>query len=527
MNKDKRSWTADDVDYWKSMVDIIIGLLLVVLLVMALVVLSLLDRKNGKGDYTAIEPSPTAVFTLTPSPTPTPTPTPTPYHDWNNGGGGGHTPSPTPRPTATPSATPRVYDFDKSAVRVMVYDSESAQLLTEENASFTLLDNGQKMTLYVRYPEVKGYSVFSTFDRGSFFLPEKLLPGVYALKNNRLLDKYDLPDKLEFVLEQGRDWSDPFIVKVDAVPCKNIIRLTVLDAETGEPVPGGNYRVIAAEDIIAGDGAIRYQAGERADTLYPSAKGVAVSAELHLGDYRVEQLEPAFGYADEEEAAAVTLKRRRSTDEVTDVQLKVNRTKLVLTVRDGATYARLQGVKFLVTGASGLTECVTDVNGEITLVSLEKNAAYSIVQAESYLDYQYDPTPIAFTVDEKGLIDGKAVLTLARAENRIACAFTLRGKLFPIVASGQRMQLINAEGVVVKEWVSAAEAETVGGVQPGRYTLAAGGRQKDIVVENVSEIQTFELRQWQPLEYVALAGAAAVIVLIVALILILRKRKHS
>ena len=67
MNKDKRPWTADDVDYWKSMVDIIIGLLLVVLLVMALVVLSLLDRKNGKGDYTAIEPSPTAVFTLTPS----------------------------------------------------------------------------------------------------------------------------------------------------------------------------------------------------------------------------------------------------------------------------------------------------------------------------------------------------------------------------------------------------------------------------------------------------------------------------
>ena len=56
----------------------------------------------------------------------------------------------------------------------------------------------------------------------------------------------EMPDKLEFVLEQGRDWSDPFIVKVDAVPCKNILRLGRITVMRSMAVAYGN-RGIAAQ----------------------------------------------------------------------------------------------------------------------------------------------------------------------------------------------------------------------------------------------------------------------------------------
>ena len=526
MNKNKRPFVLDDVDYWKSMVDMIIGLLLVILLVMSLMVLGLLDKKDGKTEYTEVEPSPTATLTPSPSPTPTPTPSPTPYEVWG-GGGAGHTATPSPTPSPTPTATPKVYDYDKSAVRVMVYDSESEQLLTEKSASFSLYQNDKKLTLYIRYPEVKGYSTFSTNDRGSFFLPEKLVPDAYTLKSVLLLDDYDLPDSIEFALEGDHDWDDPFIVRVDAVPCRNVIHLTVLDAETGEPVSGGQYLVTADETIVGGDGTIRYAFDETADTLYGAEDGTAESAELYLGTYRVSQSEPAFGYADTGESVSVTLKRRQSLNDTTEVQMKVSRTKVVLTVRDGAAYTRLQGVKFIVKSDSGLTECVTDANGEITLINLEKNAEYSVTQAEGYLDYQYDASPISFAVDEKGLIDGSASLNLSLTENRTICTFALRGKLLPIVASGQTMQLINAEGKTIKEWTSSAEAETISGIQPGTYTLNVSGKETEIIVENTSDTQAFELREWQTMEFAALGGAGLVVIAAFILVLILRKRKRG
>ena len=182
------------MDYWRSMVDVIIALLLVVLLVMSLLLLQVMDQPTGDGEVTEVEPTPTASPTPTPSPTPVPeyTPTPTPY--WYQGGGYGGGGYNTPVPTFTPGPTAFISEYDKSAVRVVVVDDDSGLQLRTAGITFDLLtDENENLTLKVYYPQTQSYTLFETQQDGSFYLPQKLEPGTYVLRAVSVPDVYDLP----------------------------------------------------------------------------------------------------------------------------------------------------------------------------------------------------------------------------------------------------------------------------------------------------------------------------------------------
>ena len=521
-NKFNVQGQEEDVDYWRSMVDVIIALLLIVLMVMSLLLLGLMDTPDGEGDVTEIEPTPTVSPTPSPTPSIAPTPSPTPDYDVWSGGGGGR--GYTPVPTATPAPTSFFSEYDKSAVRVVVCDADTGLQIRQAGMTFDLLSGTyENLSLKVYYPKVQTYTLFETLQDGAFYLPEKLVPGTYVLRSVSVPDSYDLPADVTFELEKDYDWSSPYVVEVSLAPYRSAIRLAVTDESTGKGLSGVSFRVVATEDVITADGTLRYSAGQTVETLVTDKDGRAESSPLYLGEFELRLSDIPFGYAGLQEAPTVA-QSRGSTPEV-DVAL--SRTTMKITVRDGSTFARLSGVPFLITGNSGTVQAETDADGVITLADLDKSTVYTYRQAAAYGDYTLDDTVYSFTVDALGLIDGEATGSVTINQHVILCSFDMTGYVSGSAGVGHHMALKNAAGATVREWDTEASPVTVSGISPGTYTLAADGQNvREITVELTSGVQSFTVRAWQLMDAVILGGGVLLgLGVLTALIMLLRRRR--
>lgn len=86
-------------------------------------------------------------------------------------------------------------------------------------------------------------------------------------------------------------------VTVPNAPQKGTITVHKIDSETGKPVTEAEavFEIHAKEDIVTGDGTIRYKAGELVDTLTTEG-GSATSKPLYLGTYIVTEKTAPEGY---------------------------------------------------------------------------------------------------------------------------------------------------------------------------------------------------------------------------------------
>jgi hypothetical protein len=75
---------------------------------------------------------------------------------------------------------------------------------------------------------------------------------------------------------------------------------------------GATYSIRAAEDVITPDGTVRYAKGEIVDTIKTGEDGIAVSKELYLGKYEVEEIEAPYGMVLSGEIHAVELTYARA-----------------------------------------------------------------------------------------------------------------------------------------------------------------------------------------------------------------------
>lgn len=85
---------------------------------------------------------------------------------------------------------------------------------------------------------------------------------------------------------------------VSDIPAKGVIAFNKVDASTGKiiPVAGIKAEVFANEDIITGDGTVRYTKDQKVAELTTDDNGNAVSPELYLGSYRVVETYAPVGY---------------------------------------------------------------------------------------------------------------------------------------------------------------------------------------------------------------------------------------
>lgn len=549
----------DEINFWQSTTDILSALLLVTMLVMLLLILYLMHVPQEEWDSHGMV-------------TPTPIPTVTPHFgdgdfdtddeegdeedEWQSGGGGGgglytYTPDPsiTPTATITPTPTPTPYnpagggggdgghdpygEFGKAAVYAMIVDGETGRVIPREGIVFELFgDNNVRQTLNTYYPERIWYQEFVTTELGTFYLPEKIPLESYYFRSQNAPEGYDEADHADFTIDEPYDWPEPYVVRIPFFPSKNVINVKMTDAVTGAAVPGGAFRVLAAQDIITQDGTMRFALGQAADIITCGEDGTGQSIELYLGNYTVSQSQIPQYYAALDVSDTVSVVKKETYDTAVYLSYPCTKTQIAVSARDAAyAHLPLAGLEFEVSRADdplGAQIVTTDENGCFTLINLEKNSTYSIRQLTAHADYRFDAEPHTVFVDEKGLIDGQPIHDLSITNHIIRVSVSVRDSILGSIRSDVGMGLYDEAGEAVRLWTSSAMPEVFEGLAPGRYALIVDGnakQQKTFVVEEAADVQTIEYKQWTGTDTLIIAGGIAALCLIVVIVLGIRRKK--
>lgn len=550
----------DEINFWQSTTDILSALLLVTMLVMLLLILYLMNAPQTEWDYVGTG-------------TPTPRPTITPHfgdgdfdvdneegdeedREWESGGGGGgeegYTPHPDLTPTVTPSATvtptptPTPYnpsgggggsggsdpygEMSKAAVYAMIVDSETGRVIPKVGIVFELFASDHvRQTLNTYYPERIWYQEFETTELGTFYLPEKIPLKSYYFRAQNAPEGYDMPEHAAFDLDEPYDWPEPYVVRIPFAPSKNVINVRMTDRETGAGIPGGTFRVIAAQDIITPDGTMRYARGEVADIIRCDENGEGQSIELYLGEYTVvQETIPAY-YAGLGTSDLVLVRKKDVFDTAVYLSYACQKTQLTVRAADAAypTLA-LSGLDFSVwrAGEEQFAEIyTTDMDGSFTLTDLEKSSAYLIRQHAALPDYRFSAEPYIVQVSDQGLIENVPAWQLDVLNHVVRVRISVKDTLLRSVRSDVSAGLYDENGDPVRLWTTSAMPETFTGLAPGRYSLVVGGNTKDqltFLVEDVADVQEIEYALWTGAD--TGIGAAAVAAAGLVCVLVFRRK---
>ena len=238
----------------------------------------------------------------------------------------------------------------ESFVKIVKVDAETGQSIPYAGAGFQIYaPDGELVTMTLTYPEVVEMNTFFTGSDGTLITPEQLpygkgysiveveAPYGYVLSGDPVYFDIDQPDS-----EQESGVTVVKVVKED-MPQKGTITVgksgevffgvTVsggMDEDGNElpviyqplyevrGIPGAIYEIRAAEDIYTPDGTLRYAKGTLVDTVTTSEDGYAVSCELYLGSYEVQEVKAPYGMVVNSEIHTVELTYAGQTVSVTE-----------------------------------------------------------------------------------------------------------------------------------------------------------------------------------------------------------------
>ncbi len=532
--KKRNKKNPEEINFWQSQSDLLTALVLVLLLIILLLSLYLLhvpeedmidpwigdevEEDAGDGDFS---PTPTVTFT------PTPTPTPTPAGGGGGGGGGGDGDG------DDEGEEPFEEEGEKSAVYVKLVDGDTEQTIKEAGIQFELYQSdGARLTLNTYYPDRISYNDFETDEDGVFYLPEKIHQGSYYFHGLNAPEGYEPVTSQSFDIEEYYDWDDPYVVTIPVYPSMNIIRIQMVDADTGQTISGGTFEVKAAEDIVTADGSLRYRKGEAVTEIECDSVGYGQSEELYLGSYLLTQAEiPEYYAAVDKDSLEVTLEARTGAQsEIREFQSE--RTTLDLTLHDELYETRaIEGAAFTISaekdGTGGET-CYTDSRGSIHLEELEKDTTYYVKQTETVGDYYPDTTVYEVHVSKDGLIDGQASCELNLTNWVLRVSIGVVDALLQSHVSDVNVALYDSRDTLLRSWSTTGSALEISNIEEGDYYVVLNGdtdRRYDLHVENTKEVQKMVIRLFSNMDIAITAAAAAVLLLIlIGLILVMKKR---
>jgi len=543
-NTGKNKHSEPNIDFWKSSSDMMTALILVLLLVIMFLVLYILQlpdaeftnydenkyeqlqEEDGDGDNRDDDMSDHDDEG---------------YHDNNNNGGGGDDGD-----GDDEGDYPSEGDGKKSAVKVSLVDAETQKAIPEKGVTFELYsDSNALMVLNTYYPKKKSYRKFKTAKDGTFYLPEKILETKYYLHQLTDLKGYDLTDKTEFAIDGPYDWPDPFLVKVPLYPKRDTIRIQMTDKEDGQAVAGGQFEVIAAENIVTSDDTIRVKAGERADIIVCDEKGYGESKRLYLGKYKVKQSEIPEYYASTPGALDVTLEemdekekeqKKAPIGEEKDITaenpintIRSERTKITFVLTDELEGTTIPGAEFEVSGPNISETMTTDENGEITLDQVMKNSTYEFAQNSAPGDYIASVEPIKVDVSNKGRIGKEAQADVIATNRLLRLDIGVRDAILRSHLVDIKAELFTEGGKSVKAWTTNGAYAEITGLPEGKYYVNLNGdksKKYPVAVTNTAQVQEYNIRIFTMKSYAAIGGAAVLIVAaLVALAAIIRRRR--
>lgn len=278
------------------------------------------------------------------------------------------------------------------------------------------------------YPSLVVQDTWETDGTGSFMLPEKLKVGTYYLKEVEAPAGYLQGKLLEFKVDGQYEWESPLVVEYMDIPAMGKISITKQDEVTGNKLQGAVFNIYAAEDIVTPDGTVRVEKNSVVDTITTGSDGLAVSKKLYLGNYKVQEIKPAPGFALSKEIHKAELKYKDQTTELVQKSLQISNqpTTIIIDKKVAGTEQRLSGVKFAVwnkamtegidSGIAQKETVLTAKNGQAKIERLLPGT-YCIQEVEGVAGYALDNKIHEITIDENGQIDGKAEVEIV-VENK-------------------------------------------------------------------------------------------------------------
>lgn len=438
------------------------------------------------------------------------------------------------------------YDEDgvKAAVFAELIDEETERRIQEAGVRFELyrtdtahLINGSLQTLNTYYPEKISYREYETTGEGTFYLPEKIWQGSYYFRQLSEPEGYDAAADTYYDVDRMYDWPEPYIVQIRVAPCKNIIRLQMNDAETQQPVGGGTFRVIAAEDIITKDGTVRYTQGQQVDTITCDETGYGESVELYLGKYTVQQQSSPNYYTTMQQDLDAEVEKKNGSDPELH-KIDTEKTKIILNVTDELTSSALEGAVFTVTNRrTGTTQTVaTDGAGQIRLTDLDKSTTYLIREQQAPGNYRPDDTDHTVTVAADGRIDGAGSTTLDITNRLLRVSISAVDTVLRSNTEGEQLSLYNEQDQLIRSWTSSDSGQLFTDLTEGSYYVVRGkadpanARKYPFTVQDTASTQNWTVPVFTLRSAVALAVLAVVTVGVVWLLVFLwgilaRRRK--
>lgn len=577
MSRKKKRGSEEEISFWQPASDMLSGLLLILMLVILLLGLYLVhipeydqpDPYIGAGDKTAGDSDDGGA-----SATPTPT-----YFFMSGGGdgGGGVTPAPTTtgwgsEPTVSPSVTPTYSPTPtvsptpdlpgsgggsgggegggngqgegpgeepdvgmKSAVYVMLVDAETDRTIKEANVEFELYGADSALQiLNTYYPERITYRTYETTEAGTFYFPEKLFWGAYELHELTEPEGYDAAENVPFLLDAMYDWPEPLVVRVPVYPSRNIVRVQMTDAETGRPVSGGTFEVVAAENIITADGTLRYRKDQVVCLIECGEDGYGESEEIYLGNYELRQKDIPEFYAGMLDTVSVSVEKKSKVLPPVSA-IDCERTRMRVTLADELYPARgIAGVSYRVStnrGGADPFEIATGSTGDFVLDELDKGVTYRLRQVAPAAGYQPDEQSYTFTVSADGRISGEPEAELQMTNRMIRVQVGITDEFSSVQVPGVSLALYSQDGQMIRTWTTSGSPLTLSELQPGSYYLIKDGDTEshyDVYVRDQAEIQSINIHTTYVLQYVLIGVSAAVGLALVGAVtaLIIRRRRR-
>lgn len=435
-------------------------------------------------------------------------------------------------------------DGIKTAVFVELIDDETERRIQEQGVRFELyrtdtthLQNGTLQTLNTYYPEKINYREYETTEEGVFYLPEKIWQGSYYFHQLSEPEGYDAAADTYYDVDRMYDWPEPYIVQIRVAPCKNIIRLQMNDAETQQPVGGGTFRVIAAEDIITKDGTVRYTQGQQVDAITCDEAGYGESVELYLGKYTVQQQSSPNYYTTMQQDLDAEVEKKNGSDPELH-KIDTEKTKILLNVTDELTSSALEGAVFTVANRrTGTTQTVaTDGAGQITLTDLDKSTTYLIREQQAPGNYRSDDTDHTVIVAADGRIDGAGSTTLDITNRLLRVSISAVDTVLRSNTEGEQLSLYNEQDQLIRSWTSSDSGQLFTDLTEGSYYVVRGkadpanARKYPFTVQDTASTQNwtvpvFTLRSAVALAVLAVVAAGVVWLLVFLWGILARRRK--
>lgn len=281
-------------------------------------------------------------------------------------------------------------------IKVVKADAETQKTIPITGAGFEIYDaDGKKISMSYTYPELTTIDTFYVSEDGYLITPQKLETGEYTLVEVQapygyVLDSTPIPftvtaqknedlEGLTTITVTAYDRAQKGIISIsksgevfasvnesEEEGLRNPIYSAVYEEK---PLAGAVYQIIAAEDIVTGDGTIRAEAGQVVDEITTGADGIAKTGELYLGKYQIVEMQAPEGFVADTEAQEVALTYAGQEVSVTSTSAGFinDRQKLELS----AVKTMEQDEQYQIGG-----------NGEVTAVSFGLYAKEELVAAD-------------------------------------------------------------------------------------------------------------------------------------------------